>query len=107
MINLIHNNAAWGVIRAGQKAQFDFELGTSLADTDYAAIARGFGCYGETVKQPSDVAPAIARARRSGLPAVIDCQTRFVPHPCMPMFGRMNRYGFQAPASPPGEGTRG
>ena len=102
VINLIHNNAAWGVIRAGQKAQFDFELGTSLADTDYAAIARGFGCHGETVKQPGEVAPAIARARRSGLPAVIDCQTRFVPHPCMPMFGRMNRYGFEALTSPPG-----
>jgi len=95
VINLIHNNAAWGVIRSGQKAQLDFELGTSLADTDYAAIARGFGCHGETVTQPEEVAPAIARALNSGLPAVIDCQTRFVPHPCMPMFGRMNRYGFQ------------
>ena len=95
VINLIHNNAAWGIIRAGQKAQLDFELGTSLEDTDYAAIARGFGCHGETVTQPEEVAPAIARALDSGLPAVIDCRTRFVPHPCMPMFGSMNRYGFQ------------
>ena len=96
VINVIHNNAAWGIIRAGQKAQLDFELGTSLAETDYAAIARGFGCFGETVRQPSEVAPTIARARESGLPAVLDCQTRFVPHPCMPAFGRMNRYGFEA-----------
>jgi thiamine pyrophosphate-dependent acetolactate synthase large subunit-like protein len=94
VITLIHNNAAWGIIRAGQKKQLDFELGTSLADTDYAAIAKGFGCFGETVKAPEEVAPAIERAIASGLPAVIDCHTRFVPHPAGPMFGSMNRYGF-------------
>jgi thiamine pyrophosphate-dependent acetolactate synthase large subunit-like protein len=94
VITLIHNNAAWGIIRAGQKKQLDFELGTSLADTDYAAIAKGFGCFGETIKTPEEVAPAIARAIASGLPAVIDCHTRFVPHPAGPMFGSMNRYGF-------------
>jgi hypothetical protein len=42
------------------------------------------------------VAPAIERARASGLPAVIDCRTRFVPHPCLPAFASMNRFGFDA-----------
>jgi acetolactate synthase-1/2/3 large subunit len=96
VVTIVHNNESWGIIRAGQRAQFDFELGTSLAGTDYADIARGFGCFGATVKQPSDFAPALERARQSGLPAVIDCRTRFVPHPCMPAFGSMNRYGFDA-----------
>jgi thiamine pyrophosphate-dependent acetolactate synthase large subunit-like protein len=94
VITLIHNNAAWGIIRAGQKKQFNFEFGTSLADTDYSAIAKGFGCYGERVTKPAEVSPAIARAQASGLPAVLDCLTRFVPHPAGPMFGSMNRYGF-------------
>jgi thiamine pyrophosphate-dependent acetolactate synthase large subunit-like protein len=94
VVTIIHNNAAWGIIRAGQKKQFDFEFGTSLADTDYAAIAKGFGCYGERVTTPEEVSPAIARALASGLPAVLDCHTRFVPHPAGPMFGSMNRYGF-------------
>jgi acetolactate synthase-1/2/3 large subunit len=102
VVTVIHNNAAWGIIRAGQKAQFDFELGTGLDGTDYAAIARGFGCHGETVAAPSDVAPAIARALASGKPAVIDCRTRFVPHPAMPAFGRMNHYGFEALTAPGG-----
>ena len=31
---------AWGIIRAGQRKQLDFELATGLEDTDYAAIAR-------------------------------------------------------------------
>jgi acetolactate synthase-1/2/3 large subunit len=96
VVNIIHNNASWGIIRAGQRKQLDFEMGTSLADTDYAAIARGFGCHGEIVERAEHVAAALARARASGLPAVLDCRTRFVPHPAAPAFGSMNRYGFDA-----------
>ncbi|MFO6419912.1 thiamine pyrophosphate-binding protein [Hylemonella sp. W303a] len=96
VVTIIHNNAAWGVIRIGQKKQFDFELGTGLEDTDYAAIARGFGCHGEVVTRADAVASALERALASGLPAVLDCRTRFVPHPSMPVFGSMNRYGFDA-----------
>jgi hypothetical protein len=36
----------------------------------------------------------------SGLPSVIDCRTCFVPHPCLPAFGSMNRYGFDALTRP-------
>lgn len=96
VVTVIHNNAAWGIIRAGQRGQLGFELGTALDGCDYAAIARGFGCHGETVTRLDELAPALARALASGLPAVVDCRTRFVPHPCMPMFGSMNRYGFDA-----------
>jgi thiamine pyrophosphate-dependent acetolactate synthase large subunit-like protein len=96
VITIVHNNAAWGIIKAGQRAQLDFELGTQLDGTDYAAIARGFGCFGETVTQIGDVAGAVARALQSGSPAVIDCHTAFVPHPNLKAFGRMNAYGFDA-----------
>ena len=96
VITIVHNNAAWGIIRAGQRKQLDFELATGLEDTDYAAIARGFGCHGGVVTQPEQLGPAISRARAWGLPAVLDCHTRFVPHPASPMFGSMNRYGFDA-----------
>jgi acyl-CoA reductase-like NAD-dependent aldehyde dehydrogenase/thiamine pyrophosphate-dependent acetolactate synthase large subunit-like protein len=95
VVNIVHNNAAWGVIRAGQRMQ-GFEFGTALEDTDYAAIACGFGCYGEVVERAEDVAPALQRALASGLPAVLDCRTKFLPHPAMPAFGSMNRYGFDA-----------
>lgn len=96
IINIIHNNSAWGVIRSGQRAQLDFEMGTSLEGTDYAAIARGFGCYGEVVNRAGDVAQALSRALTSGLPAVLDCRTQFLPHPAAPYFGSMNRFGFDA-----------
>ncbi len=96
VVSIIHNNESWGIIRSGQRRQLDFEMGTSLAGTDYAAIARGFGCFGEIVKHANVLAPALARGIESGLPVVLDCRTRFVPHPATPMFGSMNRYGFEA-----------
>jgi acetolactate synthase-1/2/3 large subunit len=94
VITVIHNNAAWGVIRMGQKMGLDFEMGTALEDTDYAAIARGFGCHGEVVTRACDVAAAIQRAIDSGLPGVLDCRTRFVPHPAVGQFVSMNKYSF-------------
>jgi len=96
VLGIVHNNAAWGIIRAGQRNALGFELGTALEETDYAAIARGFGCHGERVTALAEVGPAIRRALASGLPAVLDCHTRFVPHPAMPAFASMNRYGFEA-----------
>lgn len=94
VLNIVHNNAAWGIIQAGQRAGLDFEFGTSLAGTDYAAVARGFGTFGEVVTRVEDVAASIGRALASGLPAVLDCRTRFVRHPATAAFGRMNRFGF-------------
>jgi thiamine pyrophosphate-dependent acetolactate synthase large subunit-like protein len=96
VVTVIHNNASWGIIRSGQRKQLDFEMGTALDGTDYAAIARGFGCLGETVTRAQDVGPAMKRALDSGLSVVLDCRTRFVPHPATPLFGSMNRYGFDA-----------
>jgi thiamine pyrophosphate-dependent acetolactate synthase large subunit-like protein len=57
-INVIHNNEAWGVIRLGQARQ-EFELGTDLSGSDYAAIARAFGCHGRrsSVRGPRGCPP--------------------------------------------------
>lgn len=96
VITVVHNNASWGVIRMGQKLGMDFEMGTALEDTDYAAIARGFGCHGEVVVRAGDFAAALERAIGSGLPAVIDCRTKFLPHPAVGQFVSMNKYGFQS-----------
>ncbi|MFO1330708.1 MAG: thiamine pyrophosphate-dependent enzyme, partial [Rubrivivax sp.] len=96
VITIVHNNASWGVIRMGQRKALDFEFHTGLEGSDYAAIARGFGCHGEVVLDAREIPAAIQRARDSGLPAVLDCRTRFVPHPAAPAFGSMNRYGFDA-----------
>jgi thiamine pyrophosphate-dependent acetolactate synthase large subunit-like protein len=89
-VHVIADNQSWGVIAAGQK-RLGFELGTELAGTDYAAIARGFGAHGERITAPEEVGPALARALAHHGPAVIDARTRFVPHPGLPRFGAMGR----------------
>jgi thiamine pyrophosphate-dependent acetolactate synthase large subunit-like protein len=90
VVTVVHDNAAWGVIRFGQE-RAGFELDTSLEGTDYAAVARAFGCHGERVTEAGDVRPALDRALASGLPAVVDVATRFVPHPSLPRFAAMGR----------------
>ena len=86
VITIIHNNQAWGVIRAGQLAS-GFELGTELSGTDYAAVARAFGCHGERIDRAEEIEPALGRAVQSRLPAVIDARVGFVPHPMLSTFG--------------------
>jgi acetolactate synthase-1/2/3 large subunit len=94
IINIIHNNASWGVIRMGQQKSYNFNFGTDLEGIDYADVARGFGCHGESVNTVEEIKPALERAFASGLPSVIDCRVRFEAHPSMPYFARMNAFGF-------------
>jgi acetolactate synthase-1/2/3 large subunit len=46
--------------------------GVEFIDTDFAAIARAFGCNGVRVEKPEQLAPAIASAAAAPLPTVID-----------------------------------
>lgn len=86
VISIIHNNESWGVIERGQRGA-GFEFGAQLVGTDYASIARGFGCHGESVTEAEQIKPALDRALNSGLPAVVDIRTWFDPHPNMRFFG--------------------
>ena len=74
VVTVVHNNAAWGIIARGQRKQFGFELGSGLEGTDPAAIARGFGCHGETVRHADALGPGagprlgVGPAGGAGLP---------------------------------------
>jgi len=41
-------------------------------NTNFAAIAQGFGCQGIRVEKPQDIAPAIEKAKTANIPTVID-----------------------------------
>ncbi len=101
VVSVIHNNAAWGVIKAAHQRGYGFTLGDDLEGTDYAAIARGFGCFGEIVTSPDQLDGALKRALASGLPAVLDCRVRFEPHPGFADFGKMGSVGLPPPAAKP------
>ena len=45
--------------------------------TDFASVAKSFGCFGATVERPQDFRKAFEAAMASDLPAVIDVKTVF------------------------------
>ncbi|RJP26279.1 MAG: thiamine pyrophosphate-binding protein [Actinobacteria bacterium] len=70
---VIFNDGCWNMIKGAQDMLFGGRrVGAMLGDVDYAAIARGFGCYGRRVEKAADIVPAFREARSSGLPAVVD-----------------------------------
>lgn len=93
VVHILHNNAAWGVQQNSQRKMYNYEFGVELEGTNYAEIAKGFGCYGERVTSPEEIKPAIKRAMESGLPAVLDIQVCFDPHPCMKYMGAVSGVG--------------
>ncbi len=72
---VVSNNAAWNIERYGQELNYGGRVvGTTLAHSDYAAMARALGAHGERVEIASDLADAIRRGLEHA-PAVIDVQT--------------------------------
>ncbi|KTS37926.1 acetolactate synthase [Methylobacterium indicum] len=72
---IVSNNAAWNIERYDQEFNYGGRVvGTLLADSDYAGLARALGAHGERVTRPEDLAPAIARALANA-PALIDVAT--------------------------------
>ncbi len=70
---VILNDGCWNMIKGAQDMMFGGRrVGAMLGGADYAAVARGFGCYGRRVEKAEDIAPAFREARASGLPAVLD-----------------------------------
>lgn len=73
IIVLVVNNGMYGTIRMHQERDYPTRVqGTGLANPDFAALARAYGCHGETVARTEDFAPAFERATAAGKPAVID-----------------------------------
>jgi thiamine pyrophosphate-dependent acetolactate synthase large subunit-like protein len=78
LIFVIGDNNCWGTIKSGQKLVCKKRyIDVDLPDFDYAKCAEGFGCYGEVVKDPNELRPALERAKKSNKPAVIDVKIAF------------------------------
>ncbi len=67
MLVLVIDNGAYGTIRMHQEREFPARLsGTALRNPDFAALARAYGCWSETVETTADFAPALDRALAQG-----------------------------------------
>ncbi len=76
---IVSNNAAWNIERLDQEMNYGGRVvGTTLAYSDYAAMARAFGLHAERVtdveRLPGAIADALAHAATTG-PALIDVVT--------------------------------
>jgi acetolactate synthase-1/2/3 large subunit len=75
-IVLLFNNGMYGTIRMHQERDHPLRVsGTELKTHDFVRMAEGYGCYAERVTRTDDFAPALARARASGKPAVLELVT--------------------------------
>lgn len=77
MLFIVFNNGAFGTIRMHQECEYPARVsGTELQNPDFAALARAYGAFGETVDTTDAFAPALRRAQShiatSGLPALIE-----------------------------------
>jgi acetolactate synthase-1/2/3 large subunit len=75
-IAVIGNNSSMNQIRYGQIQKYGPErgsVGNYLGDVDFEKFAEMLGIYGEAVRDPDEIRPALERARASGGCAIINC----------------------------------
>ncbi len=72
VVFIVANNAAWNIERYDQEVNYGGRIvGTTLAWSDYAAMARAFGLHGERVTEATRLPGAIREAFERA-PALID-----------------------------------
>jgi len=74
-VGVVGNNSSMNQIRYGQEQKYGKDrgrVGNTLGDVPYDQFAKMLGGYGEEVRDPKDIAPAMQRARESGLPSLIN-----------------------------------
>lgn len=65
MLVLVIDNGAYGTIRMHQEREYPRRIsGTMLHNPDFAALARAYGGWAETVEATADFATALARAQK-------------------------------------------
>jgi acetolactate synthase I/II/III large subunit len=63
MLVLVIDNGGYGTIRMHQERDYPGRVsGTRLRNPDFAALARAYGCWAETVEATEAFAPALGRA---------------------------------------------
>lgn len=73
IVCIVVNNKMLGTIRMHQERHYPGRVSnTGLVNPDFAAYARAFGGYGETVERTREFPGAFERARASGKPAIIE-----------------------------------
>ena len=74
IVVILLDNGMYGTIRMHQERHYPGRVSaTDLKNPDFRAYAQAFGGHGERVERTEDFAPALARTRASGKPALLHC----------------------------------
>jgi acetolactate synthase-1/2/3 large subunit len=76
LLVIVADNSSYGTIRMHQEKEYPKRIsGTDLKNPDFAALARAYGGWAETIETTGDFAPALDKAlKRSGL-RLLHCRT--------------------------------
>ena len=72
VVFLVMNNSCLGMVRDGQRGK---TIASEFVPTDFAAIARAYGCNGVRIEKPEELAPALKKAFKAPVATVIDVIT--------------------------------
>ena len=73
IVAVVANNGSFATIRMHQERMFPRRVsGSDLHNPDFAAFARSYGGYGETVSSTEEFPSAFERACASGVPSIIE-----------------------------------
>lgn len=77
IVNVVLNNEVWGMSIHGQQIMFgeNYSLISTIKGTNYADVARAFGCHSERVTRFEEIAPAMRRALDHDGPSFIEIMT--------------------------------
>lgn len=75
VVIIVGNNSGWALERHPMRMLYGYDVIADLPTTDYAQLMIDLGGGGETVRQATDIGPALDRALASGIPTVIDVRT--------------------------------
>lgn len=85
VVAVVVNNATLGYVKALQHGMYqDRFVSVDFLEVDYAAVARGFGCEGVVVDDPSRLGPALREALASDVPFVLDVRITTDPAAMLP-----------------------
>ena len=76
IVAILGNDSAWGIDRQIQLGVYGRPVATDLLSTRYDEVVRGLGGHGEHVVDPDELSPALDRALKTELPALVNVQVQ-------------------------------
>ncbi|HJL54171.1 MAG TPA: thiamine pyrophosphate-dependent enzyme, partial [Arenicellales bacterium] len=97
IVVVVFNDSYWGMYKPFGEMLENPNFGTKLTKVDFAKVAEGFGCHGQSVTGIDELPDAFKRAMDAGKPAVIDVEVEYTPHPMDFMWNEIILHDFQFP----------